>query len=560
MPKPTTRQHIFTKISLGKLNEQEYFLQLPKRRGLVLSGGGAKCIAYAGMIHYMAQANYLDDITHIAGTSAGGIIGSFIAFGVTPDDLAKIMLKTNHNLLRYEPKFIYPVSGDRTRAYLEIIYQTQLTQLLPESHDIEVQHQSIWTELKTKMDTFKIYFAEQPFNLFHYDDFLALEANQYQLIDDIFNNFKPSDFISFRDLDNLRILLSNRKKNIIKDLSIAVADLTIQETKVYSVRKTPDDSISLAVQISSAHPVLYKYTFIDGHQLSDGGYFDNMPVSLLYQIEEENFSREDILCVRADADEDFAERYDKSLLASPEKVDTLVAEIWDWMTGAESMTARSINAEKQFSFGNMLYINTSDVSTTSVDITEDERKQLLHSAFIQTAQFFNKSRIVYNNPVLPLLRLTEASLLGLSTSSDFPELLEYIPNIKAIKIYQELIIMDLKLGEHQFITQHIQAIIEQINDIQKQQQKKSFQHLSLDKDDSILNMVLEQINHTSEGRYTEFLEFKEHEFDSIFHYLLWYILRFLQLKFGFFTQDDKYTSPFLERAYVLEHTKQLLTH
>lgn len=551
MPNPSIRQHIFTKVSLGKFNDEEYYLQLPERRGLVLSGGGAKCIAYAGMIYYMAQARHLEVITHIAGTSAGAIIGSFVAFGVSPDNLAKIMIKTDHNLLRYEPKFIYPVSGQRTRAYFEIIYQIQLANLLPDKQQLNEVHHLIWDELKAKVDNFRTHFNDQPFNLFNFDDFLALKAEQYNLIDTIFENFIEKDFITFKDLENLKLLLSASSRNIIKDLNVAVANLTLKETKIYSVRKTPNESISLAVQISGAHPILYNSSIIDGHQLSDGGFYDNMPVSLLYQIEDENFSREDILCVRADTDEDFAQRFDKSLLAAEEKVETLMAGIWDWLTGAESMTAHSINHEKQFSFGNMLYLNTSDVSTTSVDISEEERTQLIHSAFIQTAEFFNKRKLIFNNPVLPLLRLTDASLTTLSSSNQFPELNEYISDIKSIKIFQELIIIDLKIREYSFIHQYFKLIFEKVNEIQK---KQSLSH----QDDSILNLVLEQINHTSEGRYTEYLEFKEHEFDNIFQYFLWIILRFLKLKFGFFIDDDKYSSPFLEQEYVLQQSKNLI--
>ena len=88
---------------------------------------------------------------------------------------------------------------------------------------------------------------------------------------------------------------------------------------------------------------------------------------------------------------------------------------------------------------------------------------------------------------------------------------------------------------------------------------KGEQNLSKVEDDSILNMVLEQINHSSEGRYSDYLEYKEHENENIFSYLLWVIFRFFQIKLGIFFQDDRYTSPLLERTYVLEQTKKCLT-
>jgi VPS inhibitor protein D len=554
------RQHSFTKVRLRKLNERTYYLELPQRRALVLSGGGAKCISYAGMIEYMDQIKQLQSITHIAGTSGGAFIGSFIAFGVSPENLSKIMLKTNYDLLRYEPQILYPVSGERTRAYLEIIYQIQLGLLLPEKQDIDETLQGIWESLKNKMDGFKSHFLEQPFNLFNFDDFFALTAEEYRLIDEIFAKFAPEDFISFKDLENLKTLLAHRPGNILKDLNVAVANRTLKQTKVYSVRTTPEDSVSLAVQISGAYPVLYTSTTIDGHELSDGGLYDNMPVALLYQVKEENFTREDIICVRADSDEDFNERHDKSLLASIEKVETYLGGVWDWMTGAETMTAHAINSEKQFSFGNMLYLNTGNVSTTSIDITEEERKQLIYSAFIQTANFFNQNKLVYNNPVLALLNLTKDFLQELKDNGQYSELDVYVKDVFIIKEYQACIINDLKYGETRFIMDYMQMMVKKIHEIQDyQKQIPGFQNLSKVEDDSILNMVLEQINHSSEGRYSDYLEYKEHENENIFSYLLWVIFRFFQIKLGIFFQDDRYTSPLLERTYVLEQTKKCLT-
>jgi NTE family protein len=53
--------------------------------GLTLSGGGAKGIAHIGVIQALLDNNIKPEI--ISGTSAGSIIGSLYAAGVSPDDM-----------------------------------------------------------------------------------------------------------------------------------------------------------------------------------------------------------------------------------------------------------------------------------------------------------------------------------------------------------------------------------------------------------------------------------------------------------------------------------------
>lgn len=56
---------------------------------LVLSGGGARGIAHLGVIKALIELGI--EFNHIAGVSAGSIMGAVIADGYTPDDALKIM-------------------------------------------------------------------------------------------------------------------------------------------------------------------------------------------------------------------------------------------------------------------------------------------------------------------------------------------------------------------------------------------------------------------------------------------------------------------------------------
>ena len=56
-----------------------------KNIGLVLSGGGSKAIAHAGILKFLEEQNIKPSI--ISGTSAGAIIAAMYAFGKTPNEI-----------------------------------------------------------------------------------------------------------------------------------------------------------------------------------------------------------------------------------------------------------------------------------------------------------------------------------------------------------------------------------------------------------------------------------------------------------------------------------------
>lgn len=58
---------------------------------LVLQGGGAKGMSYAGVIEAMEDGGYLKDIKMVAGTSAGALIGLPVAMGYSADEISKIV-------------------------------------------------------------------------------------------------------------------------------------------------------------------------------------------------------------------------------------------------------------------------------------------------------------------------------------------------------------------------------------------------------------------------------------------------------------------------------------
>lgn len=58
---------------------------MKKEIGLVLSGGGTKGIAEAGVLKFLEEKNIFPEV--IAGTSAGAIVGGLYSFGKSPDEI-----------------------------------------------------------------------------------------------------------------------------------------------------------------------------------------------------------------------------------------------------------------------------------------------------------------------------------------------------------------------------------------------------------------------------------------------------------------------------------------
>jgi len=57
------------------------------KRGLVLSGGGARGIAHLGVLKALDEMEIKFDC--ISGTSAGSIVGALYAYGLKPEQIAE---------------------------------------------------------------------------------------------------------------------------------------------------------------------------------------------------------------------------------------------------------------------------------------------------------------------------------------------------------------------------------------------------------------------------------------------------------------------------------------
>ena len=85
---------IFITFLFSLLVFQKAFSQKNDYRNLVMEGGGIKGIAYGGALLELERKGILQNITRVAGTSAGAIQACLLSMGYTPKEIIEIVNQT----------------------------------------------------------------------------------------------------------------------------------------------------------------------------------------------------------------------------------------------------------------------------------------------------------------------------------------------------------------------------------------------------------------------------------------------------------------------------------
>ncbi|WP_158607125.1 patatin-like phospholipase family protein [Pontibacter oryzae] len=198
-------------------------VQRPAQRpkiGLVLSGGGAKGMAHIGFLKVMEEAGIRPDF--ITGTSMGSLVGALYALGYTPDQIEKIALGQDWEMV--------------------LSNQVQLSQIAIEE---------------------KAYYGRY---------MLELPVNKLKI------SF-PSGLIEGQALNNLLIRLS-RGAHGIQDFNKLPTPFACVATNLSTGKKVVLRSGFLpeALRASMAIPTVFTPVKLDSSMLVDGGLVQNFPV------------------------------------------------------------------------------------------------------------------------------------------------------------------------------------------------------------------------------------------------------------------------------------------
>jgi len=247
---------------------------------LVLSGGGAKGVAFPGAIKALEENNALQGVQSVSGSSAGAISAALLASGMTAQaftelsnnlDLSSLMDSSNA-LTRWFQK-----AGSKIGNWLGKFsrhLQTATTVLPRLGTEAEKLEELVRSQTRA---TVLARIAESPSKA----DLPAVKA--------IADKLRAGGAVTFSDLHTLSPHIP-----VIKALNITGTGTFEGRSQlvVFNASLTPDMDVARAAHISAALPVVFKAPVEQGHgfqvdgernAFQDGGLMLNTPVDGLYQ-------------------------------------------------------------------------------------------------------------------------------------------------------------------------------------------------------------------------------------------------------------------------------------
>lgn len=188
---------------------------------LVLSGGGMRGVMFIGALRYLYIENLHKDITHIAGTSIGSIIGLAIALKLDINEMEDIIMKGNQD--------------------------TKLCNI-PYKNCIKIVTECGLSDVH------------------------------------IFSNYlKEFIKIKYPDIEE-NITFSYLAKRFGINFYVSTTNIYTCKNKIFSLETTPDVCVFKACSASMTIPMLFKPIKINDDYYYDGGFTNNFPINIFNNV------------------------------------------------------------------------------------------------------------------------------------------------------------------------------------------------------------------------------------------------------------------------------------
>lgn len=229
---------------------------LGKIENLVFEGGGVLGIAYLGALDYLFQNGLMENVSRVAGTSAGAISACILSFNLPFEDIKKIS-----NTLDYRK---VPSKG-----------QMDNIGFIPEDV-MEVMERVLG-------DVSCVYRLINNYGWFSTDYFYGWIKDVINAQFDFTKKLPP---YTFEDFKNPLLHKNNRS---FFDLYVVGTDISMQTTQVFSHETTPMMEVAEAVRISMSVPLFFEAVIkrqMDAQNKSfsnvfcDGGLMNNYPLNI----------------------------------------------------------------------------------------------------------------------------------------------------------------------------------------------------------------------------------------------------------------------------------------
>lgn len=527
-------------------NIEGHYVLIPKiHKGLVLSGGGAKGIAYVGMIEAMEARGDLSQITHIAGASAGAMTASLIAIGMNAKSISNLLINMNtKNLFGNYSR----TNGERFAKALDLIYLCQI-----KAHITDIKNRSPdLTELKSleeKVSAYDKALGNISINTLQDVIDLVNDKTRLQSLDKITLN--KTALFTFSDLDDISSLLPPDKKHQIKSLSVVTTNTKTKTLETHNGTKTPNTSIAHAVLQSGAHPLLFQpQKNTKGESISDGGILDNMPNESLH---DQGLKAQEILCVCIESGKDYKQRLGMATAHTLEQrkknfrtkqQDALEKKLLGGTNSHATIEAR--NRKKIFyQLDNLLILNTGKVNTLSTKASDADKESAIENARCNTTTQLEQRKKTFDTLLIALLYLGEEELNQTLTSPNNAEnMLEQAIKAKGIFLVQKQLSKELLEGNVHGVKDLLNEIKAIINDplfnLTSEQKNKAF------------SLCVKQIDFLSEGRLNKEMEILERYGSKNEQSMASKILTILRLALDWILSVGQKKSPTLTRIGFFE--------
>lgn len=307
-----------------------------KITNLVFKGGGAKGCAYAGCIQVLEELNLYNNVTQVAGTSAGAITAALLAAGAGSDGLTQ---SVKHTEFRNFVADSWGVLGDVDR--------------LVKGYGLHTGNGFV-TVLKQYLKT-----------------------------------FSGDENLTF---DGLMQLVKKQPEKF-KMLTVVASNITTGKSQLFSAENTPNVEIWQAVRASMSIPLLFEPANINNNYYVDGGLAWNYPIEIydadLQQIIKDGTTpKRNMSTLGFYLEPENIISTSNKFAESSEKINSLssfASSLVDFMYQSANM--RYIHPEDK---ARTVFIDDLGVSATDFSIPDNVVNNLINSGNKATKSYFSK--------------------------------------------------------------------------------------------------------------------------------------------------------------------------
>ncbi len=303
---------------------------------LVFSGGGIKGLAYAGALEALEELNVLNNITRIAGASAGAITAGLLSVGFTPYEIKQELKKQN---------------------FADFL----------DSYDGTVNLPKVIKEIKD--GTFDIK-KNLPMLLYIFGD----EVSHYGIcMGNEFRKWLVDRFTEKGFNENTTFQQLYEQKQI--ELFVVMCNSNYSKTVIANHETYPDLSIVDAIKASMSIPFVFSPDTIEGNQYVDGGTMYNYPVDIFDDDTAKGATLGFILSSR------------DTIFNPPRREINNLGNLIEGIFNA----IMNVSYESIFRTGNAhrtVFIDCGDIGTLDFDLDESQKNALVESGKDATLQYF----------------------------------------------------------------------------------------------------------------------------------------------------------------------------